>query len=207
MLFSVYIGCLIVGGGLVVASFFADSDHDVDVDVDVDADFDLDADHDIGDASPSVDMAEALWLPFLSLRFWLFFSAFFGLMGTILTTFVLQEAQWQLGLGISLGVGFVLGYAGSKIIQTLRYQKVSSAVDPHRDYVGKRGQVLIDILPGTEGHVRLDVKGASVDLPAITEDGNSFERGASVIVLAYDDGKLKVAKFDAGDQVNDQVPA
>ena len=28
--------------------------------------------------------AEALWLPLLSLRFWIFFAAFYGLTGTIL---------------------------------------------------------------------------------------------------------------------------
>ena len=68
-LFPVYLGTLIVGGGLVGASLFADADHDMDADMDVDVDADFDADHDADLAS--VDAADALWLPFLSIRFWL----------------------------------------------------------------------------------------------------------------------------------------
>ena len=105
-----YWGCVIAGA--MDLDFFdidADAEVDMDADVDVDVDADLDVDHD-ADVAPSVDTADALWLPFLSLRFWLFFVAFFGLVGTMLTTLVLEPTQWGLGLGISLGVGFVFGF-------------------------------------------------------------------------------------------------
>ena len=64
---------------------------------------------------------------------------------------------------------------------------------------GKSGEVLLDITPGEEGHVRLEAKGTSVDLPAVA-DGESLTRGTRIIVLAYEEGKLRVAKFDTGDE-------
>jgi len=217
LLLGIYVGCLIVGGGLVMASFFTDhdSDHDFDADTDCDAGFDMDVEADVDadaditpsadtDATASVDAGEALWLPLLSLRFWLFFIFFFGLIGTILHVGKLAGPGWGTGLGIALGCGFVFGYAGSRIVQTLRKEKVSSAVDPHRDYVGKSGEVLLDIGPTDEGHVRLDAKGSSVDLPAVA-DGEALTRGTRIIVLGYEEGKLRVAKYDTGDEVRDRV--
>ena len=53
-LFALYTGCTIVGGGLVMLSFFSDHDTDADVDVDVDMDVDVDIDVDV-DADVDVD--------------------------------------------------------------------------------------------------------------------------------------------------------
>lgn len=199
-MFALYVGCLIVGGGLVLLSFFSDHDSDADVDVDVDADVDVDFDGDVGhldagDLGPhGVGMADALWLPFLSLRFWIFFGAFFGLTGTLFSAFSL--ASWKPTLGVSLGVGFVTGYFVSWLVRKLRSEKVDSNIDPTRDYVGKRGDVLLDIVPGDPGMVRVEAKGISVDLPAeLDDDEPPLERGEQVVVLAYQGGKLKVTRF------------
>ena len=104
----VYLACLIIGGILLVASLLAgaiqsdadadvdadidadvDADVDADIDADVDADVDADIDHDVdadhaADHSHDVDAA-GFWLPFLSVRFWVFGLSFFGLCGTLLT--------------------------------------------------------------------------------------------------------------------------
>jgi hypothetical protein len=198
-LFATYVGCLIVGGGLVLISFFSDTDHDadvdmdMDVDVDVDVDMDIDADHDV-DVASSVDGADALWLPVLSLRFWIFFAAFFGLTGTILH--LLNQTSWQTTLGISVGFGVGSGWLVSTLVRKLRSAKVDSNIDPQRDYVGSLGEVILAIEPGDPGLVRLRVKGVDVDVTAITEGAATVERGAHVKVLRYNQSTLCVVPVD-----------
>ncbi len=201
---ELYVGCFIVGGGLLAASFFSDHDTDADVDhdIDMDADVDVDVDHEVAldgaAAATSVDTAEALWLPILSLRFWIFFAAFFGMTGTLLH---FLHDNGGVVLGVAIGMGFLCGYTASRIVRALRAQNVNSVVDPATDYVGKRGTVLLAIAPGDPGQVRLHVKGIDVDLPAIVDDGaEPLERGAQVLVTEYraSAGTLLVQPFSTG---------
>ncbi|MBL4849269.1 MAG: NfeD family protein [Planctomycetes bacterium] len=181
-MFSIYVGCLILGGGLILISFFSDTDHDADVDVDVDVDFDIDADHDV-DVPQSVDVGDALWLPILSLRFWIFFTAFFGLTGTMLH--LLDQMSWKGTLGVSVGMGVGSGWLVSWIVRRLRSDKVDSNIDPERDYVGTTGQVILSIEPESPGSVRLNVKGVDIDLTAITEGAVTLSPGTQVKVQRY----------------------
>ncbi len=206
-LFAIYVGCLVFGGSLVTLSLFADHDTDADMDADLDVDVDmdcdveldadLDADHDFS-APTSVDVGDALWLPFLSLRFYLFFAAFFGLTGTVLDGLSLSNSL--VTLGTALGIGFTCGYVASRMVQVLRSNKVSGHVDPERDYAGRQGTVLLDVTPSEPGQVRIDVKGSSIDLPAEAIDGSTFTRGSKVIVVKYENQLLKVAEFDTGEK-------
>ena len=203
---ELYVGCFIVGMGLLAASFV--SDHDTDADVDHDLDFDADADVDIdiehdlaldgAPAATSVDAGEALWLPILSLRFWIFFAAFFGLTGILLH---LLHDNGTVVLAVALAMGFGCGYTASRIVRALRADTVNSAVDPATDYVGRRGTVLLGIAPGDPGQVRLHVKGIDVDLTAVVDDGvEPLERGATVLVTEYRAGTstLLVQPFSTG---------
>ncbi len=192
---AIYLGCLIVGMGLLAASFV--SDHDTDADVDHDFDVDHDVDLDAGEVAGSVDGAEALWLPILSMRFWVFFAAFFGLTGTILH-FV--HGHPNVVLGVAVGMGVLCGYVASRVVRALRAQQVNSTIDPQTDYVGKRGQVLLPVEPGDPGQVRLLVKGTTVDLPAVYEGSQVLPRGAEVVVLEYrlEGGTLLVEPCGAG---------
>jgi len=191
---QLYVFCLVVGMGLLLASFVhdhdgdadfdadADFDHDVDLDHDVDVG-DLDADHDV-DVAEGIDAADALWLPLLSLRFWIFFAAFFGLTGTALH--FLTTPPWALGVALTMGAG--TGYAASWVVRTLRAQKVNSAVDPRVDYVGRRGEVILGVEPGDPGTVRLHAKGIDVDVVAVLADGAPAQRrGDAVLVIRYDE--------------------
>ncbi len=207
-LFATYVGCLIVGGGLVLISFFSDTDHDADVDmdmdVDVDVDLDIDADHDVA-VPTSIDAGDALWLPLLSLRFWIFFSAFFGLTGTILH--LLDQLTWQATLGTSVGFGVGSGWLVSTIVRKLRSARVDSNIDPHRDYVGCVGEVILAIEPGDPGLVRLRVKGVDVDVTAITEGASELGRGTQVKVLRYNQSTLCVVPVQAGEAKSQQEAA
>lgn len=199
-LFLIYVACLIVGGGLVLVSFFSDADHDADLDVDadVDVDFDVDADVDIDadadadfDGPQSVDGADALWMPVLSLRFWIFFAAFFGLTGTLLH--LIGGLSWQVTLGASIGTGVFAGWTVSWMVRKLRTERVDSNVDPERDYVGSRGEVILIVEPGSPGQVRLSIKGIDIDLGATVEGEEALPVGTEVRVKSYAAGKVCVA--------------
>ena len=196
-----YVGSLVLGGGLLGASMLLggsdhDADHDADLGADHDADADADHDHDHAHGPHGPDLAGALWLPVLSLRFWTFFLAFFGLTGTLLD--VLDLAPAGVTLGVALGLGLLCGYTTAALIRSLRAQQVDSSIDPERDYVGRSGEVLQDVLPGDPGLVRLHVKGVHVDLEALVEPGAApLRRGQKAIVLGVAEGKkLRVAPFD-----------
>lgn len=206
LLLATYVGALVLGGGLLVVSALmggddhdADLDHDIDADADLDADADVDADHD-----GHVPVGDAMWLPVLSIRFWTFFLAFFGLTGLSLEGLRvagLVGAPWGVVLGLSIVAGVASGWLVSKIIQQLKHEKVSSEVVPEHDYAGKAAEVLLDVAPGDPGLVRLDVKGVSIDVTAVlaTPDVGPFKRGTKVIVLGFEHGKVRVAPFETGD--------
>ncbi|MGE0713572.1 MAG: NfeD family protein [Planctomycetota bacterium] len=200
-LFALYLGCTIVGMGLVLLSFLgdhggdADADVDVDVDVDVDADVDVDVDADHDADVGHIEGADALWLPVLSLRFWIFFVAFFGLTGLLLH--LVGHLSWQPVLGIAVATGLLSGFSVSRLVQKLRAEKVHGNIDPETDYVGREGEVLLVIDAESPGQVRLHVKGVDVDLPAITEGGASLERGVKVKVSRYAAGTLLVVPQEA----------
>lgn len=213
-----YVGSLIVGGGLLGSSLLlggsdhdADADADLDVDGDMDGDADLsgdhDHDHDHAHDAHGPDLGGLLWMPVLSLRFWTFFAAFFGLTGTLLDG--LGIAPPGVALGTALAVGLTCGYTTALLIRLLRSKEVDSSIDPERDYVGRSGDVLQDVLPGDPGLVRLHVKGVFVDVEAVVDpDAASLRRGQKVIVIGLSgDKKLRVAHFDTGEDAPSSVPA
>jgi hypothetical protein len=209
LLLAAYMGALVIGGGLlVVSAVLGGNDHDHDFDHDVDHDVDHDADHDAADhdaALAHVSASDALWLPIFSIRFWTFFLAFFGLTGLTLEgmrAIGLIGAPWGVALGLAVVMGAVAGYVVSRIIRSLKQEHVSSAVVPEVDYAGKAGEVLLDVAPGDPGLVRMDVKGVSIDVPAVAVDGDAprMKRGSKVIVLSFKDGKVVVAPFETGER-------
>lgn len=207
LLLSIYLGGLIVGGGLLlVSAVLGGNDHDADLggDLDVDGDLDADADADL-DHDGHVGVGDALWLPVLSIRFWTFFLAFFGLTGLLLEgmrTVGLIGAPWGVVLALAIVAGVGSGWLVSLIIRKLKTEKVTSEVVPEHDYAGKAAEVLLDVAPGDPGLVRLDVKGVSIDVTAVVAaaDVGPFKRGARVIVLAYEQGKVIVAPFETDER-------
>ena len=138
LLIYAYLVSLIVGGVLLGASILlggkdldadADADVDLDVDADADADLDLDADAD-GEFDKDVgghgDFSGFLFM-FLSLRFWTFFLAFFGLTGLVLDGLSLVSSEW-LGFGLALGMGFGTGALAMRVIRMLGSATSGSAV-------------------------------------------------------------------------------
>jgi hypothetical protein len=201
-----YVVALGIGGTLVAASLLlgsndhdvdadADFDTDFDADVDVDADADLDGDHDFSHADGVGMDAVMAWLPFMSMRFWTFFLAFFGLTGASLT---LAEAIGdKILIAIIAGViGYAAGVTVVSAIRKLRKDEVDSSV-AESDYVGSTGVITIAVGKGKTGKVRVEVKGRTVELLAQTEDDATYAIKQSVLIYGVnEDGNVLVTRTD-----------
>lgn len=202
---AVYLFCLLAGGALVAASAIFggkdadlgshdgdlgghDASADADADADMDAGGDVEAGHDVthGDATHV-----AGWLPFLSLQFWTFALAFFGLTGTILTLLGLASSIPTLIAALVLGLGS--GTAVSTVIRRLRTQTVSSGMSVG-DFAGRSGVVRLPLKAGSTGKIRLSAKGALIDLIAVTDEKEEIAAGEEVLVTEMQDGRAVVVR-------------
>jgi membrane protein implicated in regulation of membrane protease activity len=207
VLLYVYVASLVVGGILLLASLFlggghsdaldtdadldADTDLDIDADADVDVDADVDADAD-ADGHLDADGVGEVWIPFFSMRFWVFFLAFFGLTGTLLQ--LLEMSGGTMTLIISLAVGLTTGLGAAYTMRWLKKTEVGTL--SIEDYRGLEGEVLLPISENDRGKVRIQTKaGQQIDLPARLADGNALERGEKILVIHVKDNEAHVTKL------------
>jgi hypothetical protein len=171
---AVYLAALAFGGILLVASLVGGHDH---------------ADHHAGDHGrghatgheASVATHVALVLPFLSLRFWIFGLAFFGLTGAVLLGLRLTSPLAAAALATALGLGF--GYTAAWLFQTLARQTVGQ-LPPEGGQVGREGKLLLPVARGQRGMVRVIAGGAVTDLPAESDDERPMPVGTTVLIVA-----------------------
>ncbi len=198
-----------LGGVLLIASIVlggdgeADGDLALDGDVDADADLalegDVDADADDlanlgqqglhtshGDAHGSLSGFVA---GFLSLRFWTFALAFFGLTGTVLAGLSLAGPVTTVILASVMGV--VVGRGTVALFSALRASESSLAAS-EGDYIGKSAKVILGFGPGELGKVRLQMKGTTVDLLAQSDDPTPFSTGDEVMIIQLSGAKAQV---------------
>ncbi len=212
---GIYLAGLATGGGLLLFSIAAgggddggdgpaeahgaeahsDLDSDVEVEVEVEADGGHDADepgHEVESGSSMSLSALALTaLPVASLRFWTFFLAFGGLTGTLLT--------WLSPLGavataiLSALVGYVAGVGVSLFLRAIARDQVSSTVGLGT-CVGASGVVVLPVVPGERGRVRVALENQMVDFDAETDDDLALAAEESVFIYAVrDDGVVLVS--------------
>jgi membrane protein implicated in regulation of membrane protease activity len=118
-------------------------------------------------------------LPFLSLRFWAFATAFFGLSGAALTV---------AGLGATVPaiagvVGLSCGALASRVLGRLGRQSVGLIGDAS-GHLGREAQVLLPVAPGRRGKIRLSIGGTSVDLVAEMEGATAgLARGEQAYIV------------------------
>lgn len=185
---SVYIVTAIIGGALIVLSALGgadadadadlDFDADADLDLDLDADADFDADHDVGHLD--VVDAEGVWLPFLSLRFWTYCAAGFGLVGAILTGVgSLTEPTIAIAAGTT---GLVAGLAMAYTMRMLKAGEAHGHVGV-RDYEGAEGRVRVTVGKATPGKIRARVGGEELDILALTEGDEALPPGTPVMII------------------------
>jgi membrane protein implicated in regulation of membrane protease activity len=192
-----YLAALIFGLGTALVQLFLGGDSDAGADTDLHADVDH-ADLDHGDVGEGPDIegdahghADIGVLPiFLSLRFWVFGLAAFGLVGTPLHYLNLASAPVTLGAALVLGLS--CGGFASWVFKALTRQHLTSGVTI-TDPVGQVGKVLIPVSKAARGKVRIQVKGQTLDLLARTDEAELAE-GELVLVEEMRDGEAQVSR-------------
>jgi membrane protein implicated in regulation of membrane protease activity len=170
----IYLAALAFGGILLVASLVGHHDH---------------TDHHAGDHAQGHphdhDVARAphaaLVLPFLSLRFWIFGLAFFGLTGALLRGVLSTSPLLAAALATAVGLG--LGYAAARLLQALARETVGQ-LPPEGGHVGREGTVLLPVARGQRGKVRVTTAGVAVDLLAESDDERPLPAGTTVLIVA-----------------------
>jgi|SRR5687768_266878 len=179
----VYILSAIAGGILVAASALMGGEHDTHFG---DTDF-----HDIGGHE---GIHSDVYLPFLSLRFWTFFAACFGITGLLLT-FMSSASSTAIAV-IAAATGLVAGVATHGIMRRMRDAESDSGVKVEH-LVGREGRVLVGVAPGNEGKIRVDVKGELVDLTAFTDENVPLIPGDRALVVSIENGRANVVSYTA----------
>ncbi len=151
---SVYLFCLVVGGGFALLSVFGDL-FDADVDVDADVDLDLDAGLDAADAVDAsgavahADVGHAAAI--FSLRSLVYSLFGFGATGALLTALGAGPGA-PLTLGFSVMAGLLVGAAvGSFLAYLKRSDSRGRAGDD--TFVGLAGRVTLPIREGSPGKI------------------------------------------------------
>lgn len=207
-LIAVYLGCLVLGGILIGASMFGagkdveagDSgdadvgaghgaelggDHDASADADMGHDHGHDHHHVAGGQDASVGPVAAT---LLSLRFWTFALASFGMTGLLLT---LIGAETVFGAGLSVLTGLAVGSGVTTLLRAVSRDTVSSALDA-RTLRGRDAEVVLSVGPGKLGKVRLVHNGQLIELPATTREERLLERAERVLVVDISGGTAEV---------------
>jgi len=171
----------------------ADLDGDLDLDGDADLDAEVDHDHDVGGlAQGGSGLADLIWIPLLSMRFWTFGSAAFGFTGSVLT---LGSLNWALVLCLSLVFGGGTGTAAAYFFKALKRDSVTSQTSL-RSCAGEEASVLLPIEPGKRGKIALQTSTGRVEMLATTHDTESIPRGSTVIVASVREGLAEVSALN-----------
>ncbi len=127
---------------------------------------------------------------FLSTRFWTFALLALGLVGTLLSLLRLASPWAIVVLAITSGV--VSGLFAALVFRALRRSDRWSGASLN-EAIGTTARVLVPCAKGRVGKVRALVKGATVDMLAMT-DAEEIEIGAHVLIAAIDGGIAKVER-------------
>lgn len=204
---TLYLACLIFGGVFIIVSLFFGSDADADVDTGGDLHFDSGGDahfdaggggHDVHiDSSAGADVHHgeglAETIKFLSLRNIVFFIAFFGLTGTVLTWL----GAWPIfSFPVAVGMGFFSAALMHKALRYLVKTEVSGGVNLE-DLSGLSAKVLIDLSKNQRGKISLKTGGQFMQLLALVADVSgrqAFKAGEEVIILEVKNGLAYVVE-------------
>jgi hypothetical protein len=186
---GIYVGAAMFGGivlgvSLVTGGHEGDHDHDH-----------AGHDHDHDSIGKTLDLAKDtghdvqwLWMPFLSLRFWIFFLASFGLTGTLLSLVGFQEPL--VGL-ISTPFGAAIGWGAAQVFRQIRTDQVTATTNLST-YAGLEAKVMVPVRPGDLGKISVSTLAGRVEMPAKSRDGTVLEAGATVLIASVVDGTADV---------------
>lgn len=125
-----------------------------------------------------------------STRFWTFFALGFGLSGSLLHYLDLAGAALTAviasGSGIAAGLSSVLAYRAIKRSEISSMTGISEAV-------GRTGRVLISVGPAKQGQIRVELKGQSVDLVAMSDE-EELARGEAILIESIEGNVARVCR-------------
>ena len=192
-----YIVAAIVGGGLILFSALAgmESHGDIgggDFGHGGDVGHDAGVNHEVGHNHDSSAGTGALWLPFLTLRFWTYAVGTFGLIGLLLS--LTKVSTEPLTMVVSVATGILMGTIAALLVRMLSRNENSSSVSD-QDFLGALAKVSVPIgaLPGK---VRTSVKGDIIDMVAVGENGEKFQQGEEVMIVGMEGNSARVVRKD-----------
>lgn len=176
---SIYVGCVLFGGVLLGASALGGHDHDASG-----------GDGGGGDGHGATG-PHASPFAFLSVRFWAFSVAFFGLAGLAFSLAGVGSAAVLAGV-----VGLGSGYAGTRVLNALTRKPVGLLKDANAQ-IGREGTLLLPVARGQRGKLRLSLGGISTDLLADTDADQPLAAGEVVLIVGFRDGAALVERSPA----------
>lgn len=229
---SIYWFCFVIGGVFVAIATLGgagdadfDADTDVDFDADFDADVDLDADLDLDGDAPDVgpnistgggfdaeidtDLqllrkvkgAYIFSLNILtSFKFWTVGGFFFGLTGLSLSW---VQSNWPASVIfiVALLMGIVLGGTLAIVLRHLARRHADSLIRTE-DFAGRVGIVELPFDAKSKGKVRLELRGSTLHMMALTDDTKQFVPGDKVLVVNVEKNRLWVVSDETAAQQN-----
>jgi hypothetical protein len=184
---TLYLVCLVLGGVLIAVSVFGGGDADVDVDVAADVDVDG------GDVDAEGGEGVTAAARFLSMRNLVFFLAFFGLTGTLLT---LLQANHLATLLTSVGLGGLAAWAVYRLMSYLRSSQ-SGSLPSLSTLAGSEARVVIGLSATRPGKIDVVTGDRTHQLVARIHEGakvDHVEVGDTVVVVRIQDGVALVAE-------------
>jgi hypothetical protein len=165
---AIYVGALLFGGLLILASIFGAGEHAVDV-------------HSGDVSDPHAEgTGHVLLAALFGLRFWSFAAAFFGLTGLLLRAL----GAAALAAPVAAVAGAVAGLTASLLFRNMTRETVGRVGDAGA-LVGREGRLLLPVARAQQGKVRVALPGGGhLDLVAsLNGDDESLPAGAEVIVV------------------------
>jgi membrane protein implicated in regulation of membrane protease activity len=150
------------------------------------------ADHHVGGGKDltHVEAEAGFFGLFLSTRFWIFASLAFGMSGSLIHYFGLAGPVTT--FLVAFGAGLVSGLFTVLLFQAVKRSSTSTTVHT-TDAVGQVGRVLVSVRQGGMGKVRVELRGQSVDMLAVTEEGE-IKRGEMILIEDVDGHTVRVSR-------------
>ena len=201
----IYIAAAIFGGGFILPALLGSLDFDTDTDFefDADTDFDLDMDADVdvdADHGGGLEAATGIseWISsLLTFRTLIFFSAFFGIVGIVLTVLDYTE---PIPFASATGLGLLAGVVNARLMSYLKRSDMSSHLT-EKEIAGSTARVVLPVAQQRRGRVEVDVAGQPQFMVALPfrPDAAEMSQGAQVVVIEVKEGTAYVAPLPSLD--------
>ncbi len=197
---ELYLAFLIFGGLLLAGTLIFGSDQHSDIEARADSEIHIGNTHPINvDNHPIEHHSEfrniSDAVKFISLRNFVYFSAFFGLTGTILT---LAGIIFIFSLPISILIGIIASYTGYKFMKYLKATESGEAINIIQ-LEGKVGVVTLNIYKNQPGKLKIEFGGKFEEFIAILSEDSAKEqlsKGEKALVIDIENNKLIVTEFE-----------